>query len=558
MRNISKTMLFRRTVAMLLAVLLLTGTIVHASYETYENEYTYEYAYEEYVADDEYLEEAVYEEECAVTQVLYEEVTPASARGPIRISGHIDQDPTLAPWTLYMDGTLVVGPGYIHRSWSGGANVNHSVWAGSPNGNNPDLSDYIIRIEFPYENQIGRDVGSITSTSFTYRSISGLFDRLRNVVIIDGIANWDTSRINNIQSLFSYTHSLTYLNVSDWNTSNVILMNTLFRSMNAPNLDVSGWDVSNATGMNAVFMNTVNLTYLDVSSWDVSSATTMDNIFFGIRGVTRLDLSGWDNRNAVLTGATSTTFNNTNALRELVVGPNFRFHGNMDPQLTGPPNNASFTGMWQNVGSGTVSNPAGIHVLTSSQLQAHHNANPALETWVWQPRSFVPVTDISGVPATATVGIAVTLPALANPATATNRAITWTLVSGPATLIGNTLNPTGPGNVVIMATVINGLTPTSNFTQNFTIEVSAQQPTGFFVTFAPGAYGVGTPPPVQGPYAYWDIAFAPVTSTLTRPGFVQIAWRLDHPTHGALVVFGGSFLIRGDHTLYPEWVFVGQ
>lgn len=80
------------------------------------------------------------------------------------------------------------------------------------------------------------------------------------------------------------------------------------------------------------------------------------------------------------------------------------------------------------------------------------------------------------------------------------------------------------------------------------------QPTGFYVTFAPGIGGGGTPPPVQGQYAYETIVVTPVTSALTRPGFVQVAWRVDHPTSGALVMMGGTFVLRGNHTLYAEWM----
>ena len=93
------------------------------------------------------------------------------------------------------------------------------------------------------------------------------------------------------------------------------------------------------------------------------------------------------------------------------------------------------------------------------------------------PPSYVPVTDITGVPASAAARTPLSLASAAVfPANATNKAITWRVSSAGttgATISGNTFNATAAGTAIITATVVNGATSTTNFTKTFTIMVDA-------------------------------------------------------------------------------------
>ena len=103
--------------------------------------------------------------------------------------------------------------------------------------------------------------------------------------------------------------------------------------------------------------------------------------------------------------------------------------------------------------------------------------------------TFVPVTEITGVPTTATVGTPLTLTGVVAPANATNSApIVWTVVGTGATISGNTLTATAAGTVTVRATIANGLTATTDFTQDFAITVSAAA-----VTFVPVTSITGVP-----------------------------------------------------------------
>jgi endo-1,4-beta-xylanase len=70
---------------------------------------------------------------------------------------------------------------------------------------------------------------------------------------------------------------------------------------------------------------------------------------------------------------------------------------------------------------------------------------------------FVEVTNITGVPTQAVVGMPLTLSGTVSPANATNKTIVWSLVSGPGTISGNTLTPTGSGTIIVRATIANGI-----------------------------------------------------------------------------------------------------
>jgi len=91
--------------------------------------------------------------------------------------------------------------------------------------------------------------------------------------------------------------------------------------------------------------------------------------------------------------------------------------------------------------------------------------------------SFIPVTDIAGVPTTAQIGIPLTLTGTIIPTIATNQTIVWSVFDAgdtEATLTsGNILNATTPGTVIILATIANGLgeNASEDYTQTIAITV---------------------------------------------------------------------------------------
>lgn len=88
----------------------------------------------------------------------------------------------------------------------------------------------------------------------------------------------------------------------------------------------------------------------------------------------------------------------------------------------------------------------------------------------------IPVAGIAGVPATATAGTDLTLKGTVSPSDAVNKTIVWSVKSQGTTgaaINGSTLSTTSAGTVTVTATVVNGKTATTDYTEDFIITVSA-------------------------------------------------------------------------------------
>lgn len=80
--------------------------------------------------------------------------------------------------------------------------------------------------------------------------------------------------------MFTKCSSLTSLNVSGWNTSNVTNMRAMFIGCNSlASLDISSWNTSKVTSMWGMFSNACSLKTLDLNGWDVSKVTDMSYMF---------------------------------------------------------------------------------------------------------------------------------------------------------------------------------------------------------------------------------------------------------------------------------------
>lgn len=119
-------------------------------------------------------------------------------------------------------------------------------------------------------------------------------------VLVDSNGKWvfnvgPYSRNEDMRNVFSGCSSLTSLDVSGWNTSNVTSMTNMFRNCySLTSLDLSGFNTSNVTNMYTMFQGCESLTTLDLSSFNTSKVTGMGNLFYSCSSLTSLDLSGWD------------------------------------------------------------------------------------------------------------------------------------------------------------------------------------------------------------------------------------------------------------------------
>ena len=109
---------------------------------------------------------------------------------------------------------------------------------------------------------------------------------------------WDTSNITDMFCMFNSCNRLTTLDVSNWNTSSVTNMTSMFSNcISLTNLDVSNWDTSSVTNMSNMFAECNSLTTLDVSNWNTTNVTNMSGMFEFCNALTTLDTSDWDTSN---------------------------------------------------------------------------------------------------------------------------------------------------------------------------------------------------------------------------------------------------------------------
>ena len=148
------------------------------------------------------------------------------------------------------------------------------------------------------------DVSGATTLEFFLRSASAL--------TYINVGNWNTSNVTSLRGTFAYCTSLTSLDVepktvSDngvtymaWNTSKVTSFRGLFTGnayvgdMQLVNLPVENWDTSSVTDMTSTFYGCGKLTSLDLSKWNVSNVTTMSHMFADCFNITSFNFTGWD------------------------------------------------------------------------------------------------------------------------------------------------------------------------------------------------------------------------------------------------------------------------
>ena len=104
----------------------------------------------------------------------------------------------------------------------------------------------------------------------------------------------DTTLVNNMFRAFSSCNNLTYINVSNFNTSKVTTMGWMFTLCSSlTSLNLSNFDTSNVINMAYMFSSCSSLTSLNLSNFNTSKVTSMISMFNGCSSLTSLNLSNF-------------------------------------------------------------------------------------------------------------------------------------------------------------------------------------------------------------------------------------------------------------------------
>ena len=162
----------------------------------------------------------------------------------------------------------------------------------------------------------------IIAYNVTLKGASSPFHSCYYLERIEGLNTWDTSQVTDMSNFFNGCSSLTEIDVSSFDTSNVTNMEAMFRNYGfvvpASKLKrikgIENFDMSKVTSMKIMFQGHNLLTELNISGWNVSKVTNMEACFADT-GIKRLDLSTWDLRYLeIMTGC----FSNCSELEEII------------------------------------------------------------------------------------------------------------------------------------------------------------------------------------------------------------------------------------------------
>ena len=95
------------------------------------------------------------------------------------------------------------------------------------------------------------------------------------------ISNWDTSEVTDMSSLFLDAHEFNSP-IEEWDVSNVTTMHAMFDNAFRFNKNLNNWNVSKVEDMSEMFSSSEELFFnKPVEKWDVSNVTNMGHMFVG-------------------------------------------------------------------------------------------------------------------------------------------------------------------------------------------------------------------------------------------------------------------------------------
>lgn len=133
--------------------------------------------------------------------------------------------------------------------------------------------------------------------NFCPTTTANWFYQLMRLKTIRGWRYLNTSKVEDLNSMFAGCSSLTTLNLSGFDTSKVVNMKAMFSVCTAlTTLDLSHFNTSKVDNMSNLFHMCPSLTSLDLTNFDTSKVKMMSNMFTSCESLTTIYCnSTWDN-----------------------------------------------------------------------------------------------------------------------------------------------------------------------------------------------------------------------------------------------------------------------
>ena len=129
----------------------------------------------------------------------------------------------------------------------------------------------------------GQNIKSIDLSNYNTKNIVNMAEMFGNANVGNNdltinVSNFNTDKVTNMSNMFGNYNIKEIIGLSKLNTSNVTDMNNMFFANQATTLDLSNFDTTKVTNMAGMFQNS-NIEKIDLSSFDTSKVTDMRNMF---------------------------------------------------------------------------------------------------------------------------------------------------------------------------------------------------------------------------------------------------------------------------------------
>ena len=170
------------------------------------------------------------------------------------------------PWVKYADGTLTFRCGYKKTLGENEYELNSGKYLPAWN---------------TYDRKISKVVFEASFANARPTNCYAWFQSFRNLTQIEGIENFNTENVTNMEFMFTLCSSLTSLDVTHFNTGNVTSMANMFSSCSKlAELDVTHFNTEKVTSMNGMFRSCEGLISLDVTNFNTANVKDMSNMFY--------------------------------------------------------------------------------------------------------------------------------------------------------------------------------------------------------------------------------------------------------------------------------------
>jgi surface protein len=172
------------------------------------------------------------------------------------------------------------------------------AWAFDDAGDKLKITNVIEWGDFVLRKDAFRGCTNLNTTASDAPTLVSNIDRAfsgcTSLTTLD-VSGWNTANVVSMKATFLSCGALTALAVADWNVSLLQYPDALFLGCSSvAELDVSNWNTRSMLTTQSMFSGCESLDTLAVANWDVSNVTGLDLMFFSCSGIEHLDLSLWD------------------------------------------------------------------------------------------------------------------------------------------------------------------------------------------------------------------------------------------------------------------------